>query len=276
MITFPNAKINLGLNIVARRADGYHDLETVFYPVPLTDALEIVTADGDEPHLYCYGRPVDCAPEKNLVMRAYRLIQEEFDVPAVDIHLYKRIPDGAGLGGGSSDAAHTLTMLNEMFHLGLPQQSLAERAARLGADCPFFVYNRPMLAQGIGDELSPVDVSLKGRTLVLVKPPVSVSTAEAYAQVTPAAPATPVSTIITWPVELWDGQLVNDFEPSVFARHPDLWRIKLLLLEAGADYAAMSGSGSAIFGIFKTDILAHGNLDLSAYGEVMTLSLENY
>lgn len=274
MISFPNAKINLGLNIVSKRPDGYHNLETVFYPIPLTDILEIVPSADGEPHLHCYGRPVDCPAEKNLVMRAYRLLQQEFHLPGVDIHLYKHIPDGAGLGGGSSDAAHTLTMLNEMFELELSQQRLATVAARLGADCPFFIYNRPMLAHGIGDELQSIDLSLAGHTLLLVKPAVSVSTAEAYARVTPTPPATPVEEITSWPIEMWDGQLVNDFEPSVFALHPELWAIKLLLLEAGAEYAAMSGSGSAIFGIFKTDNMTPDTSNLSAYGELFTLALE--
>ncbi|MBQ7690590.1 MAG: 4-(cytidine 5'-diphospho)-2-C-methyl-D-erythritol kinase [Muribaculaceae bacterium] len=276
MITFPNAKINLGLHVVARRGDGYHNLETVFYPIPLCDALEIVPSGDGEAHLHCYGRSVDCPPEKNLVMRAFRLLERECGVQPVDIHLYKRIPDGAGLGGGSSDAAHTLLMLNEMSHLGLSLEQLACMAATLGADCPFFVYNRPMLAHGIGDELTPVDLSLTGRAVVLVKPPVSVSTAQAYARVTPAVPPTPVQEIVSWPVELWDGQLINDFEPSVFALHPELWSIKLRLLLAGADYAAMSGSGSAIFGIFRTDRLALAAAKaLASCGEVFTLPLDH-
>lgn len=273
MITFPNAKINLGLNIVSRRPDGYHNLETVFYPVTLTDVLEMVPSSDGETHLQCYGRPVDCPPEKNLVMKAFRLMERHYAVPAVDIHLYKHIPDGAGLGGGSSDAAHTLLMLNEMNNLQLPQERLAELAATLGADCPFFIYNRPMFACGIGDEFQPADLSLSGRALLIVKPSVSVATAEAYSHVTPAQPLTSVAEITTWPVEMWDGQLVNDFEPSVFALHPELWNIKLKLLEAGADYAAMSGSGSALFGIFKTDKLAQAADTLSADGEVFSCNL---
>ena len=174
MITFPNAKINLGLNIVERRSDGYHNIETVFFPVPLTDVLEIVPADSADTSLTCYGNPVDCPPEKNLVMKAYRLLQQRYDLPPVSIHLYKHIPDGAGLGGGSSDAAHTLLMLNKMFDLNIPHEELAAMAAGLGADCAFFIYSRPMMATGIGDVLSPVDVDLKGKTLLLVKPPVGV------------------------------------------------------------------------------------------------------
>ena len=262
MITFPNAKINLGLNIVERRPDGYHNIETVFYPVPLTDVLEIVPAQDDkETTLTCHGNQVDCPPEKNLVMKAYRLLQERYSLPTVEMHLYKHIPDGAGLGGGSSDAAHALIMLNQMFSLGLTDQELAAHAVTLGADCAFFIYNRPMLATGIGDVLSPVDVSLKGKTLLLVKPPMGVDTRTAYSRVVPQQPTVPVTEVIARPVMSWDGLLVNDFEPSVFAVLPQLWLIKARLLDAGAEYAAMSGSGSTIFGIFDSDKLAEATAD---------------
>ena len=259
MITFPNAKINLGLNIVERRPDGYHNIETVFFPIPLTDILEIVPAD--EVSLTCYGNAVDCPPEKNLVMRAYRMMQERFDLPPVAIHLYKHIPDGAGLGGGSSDAAHTLLMLNKMFDLGLGDDELASMAVKLGADCAFFIYNRPMLATGIGDVMSPVEVSLQGKTLLLVKPPVGVDTRTAYSRVVPAPATVNLAHTIAQPVESWDGLLVNDFEPSVFAALPQLWLIKANLLDAGAEYAAMSGSGSTVFGIFNSDKLAEAAAD---------------
>ena len=260
MITFPNAKINLGLNIVERRPDGYHNIETVFYPIPLTDVLEIVPAEG-ETSLTCYGNKVDCLPEKNLVMKAYRLLQERYDLPPVAIHLYKHIPDGAGLGGGSSDAAHTLLMLNSMFDLGVSKADLASMAATLGADCAFFIYNRPMMATGIGDVLSPVDVNLKGKTLLLVKPPVGVDTRTAYSRVIPAPATMSLAQTITLPVEAWDGCLNNDFEPSVFAALPQLWLIKARLLDSGAQYAAMSGSGSTVFGIFDSDNLAGAAAD---------------
>ena len=250
MVTFPNAKINLGLNVVERRPDGYHNIETVFYPIPLTDILEIVPASGNETTLTTHGNRVDCPPEKNLVMKAYRLLAEQFDLPPVDIHLYKHIPDGAGLGGGSSDAAHTLTMLRQMFNLDITDEALAAMAAHLGADCAFFVYNHPMSATGIGDVLMPIEVNLTGKVLLLVKPPVAVSTAQAYSRVTPGTPPQWARDVVTWPIEQWDGALVNDFEPSVFALHPQLWNIIIALLQAGAHYAAMSGSGSTIFGIF--------------------------
>ena len=274
MITFPNAKINLGLNIVERRQDGYHNIETVFFPIPLSDVLEIVPAnEGDTTTLTCYGNKVDCPPEKNLVMKAYRLLQERCGLPPVAMHLYKHIPDGAGLGGGSSDAAHALIMLNQMFELGIHDSDLAAMAATLGADCAFFIYNRPMLATGIGDVLTPVDVDLKGRTLLLVKPPVGVDTRTAYSRVVPQQPAMALTDTITRPIEAWDGLLVNDFEPSVFAALPQLWLIKAALLDAGAQYAAMSGSGSTVFGIFDNDKLAEQAADTFTDCAIFVLSL---
>jgi len=263
MITFPNAKINLGLNIVERRPDGYHNIETVFYPIPLTDVLEIVPAQG-EPSLTCYGNKVDCPAEKNLVMRAYRMMQQRYSLPPVEMHLYKHIPDGAGLGGGSSDAAHAVMMLNQMFDLQLPDGEMTAMAASLGADCPFFIYNRPMMATGIGDVLTPIDVALDGKTLLLVKPPVGVDTRTAYSRVTPHAPLQSLAATVAMPLAAWDGLLVNDFEVSVFAALPPLWLIKAALLDAGAAYAAMSGSGSTVFGIFERDNLAEAAADTFA------------
>lgn len=251
MITFPNAKINLGLNIVSRRPDGYHNIETVFYPIPLTDSLEIVPAEGTESTLTCYGRVVDCPPEKNLVMKAYRMMEKVFGLPPVDIYLVKLIPDGAGLGGGSSDASFCMKMLNDMFELGCTDEQLAKMASKIGADCPFFIHNKPMMATGIGDEFTPTDVCLKGKHMLLVKPDVSVPTKAAYAQVTPAPSAKPIPEILSDGMENWQKELVNDFEKSVFAQHPSLAEIKRTLLESGASYAAMSGSGSSIFGIFS-------------------------
>jgi len=250
MISFPNAKINLGLNIVERRADGYHNLETVFYPIGLTDVLEIVPASGDESTLTTYGNPVDCPIEKNLVMKALRLMQQHYNVPEVDIYLYKHIPDGAGLGGGSSDASSTMLMLNEMFNLGIEKEELAQHAATLGADCPFFIYNRPMMATGIGDVLSPIDVTLRGLHLLLVKPDVSVPTKVAYSRVTPAPSTSELASDLSTPVIHWQEMVKNDFEPSVFAHYLELAEIKLAIEEGGALYVSMSGSGSSIFGIF--------------------------
>lgn len=256
MITFPNAKINLGLNIVERRPDGYHNLETVFYPIMgLTDVLEIVPATTTR--LHCYGRTVDCAEEKNLVMKACRLMQREAGAPEVDMHLYKHIPDGAGLGGGSSDAAHAMLMLNQMFGLGIGRERLAQMAATLGADCPFFIYNKPVMATGIGDVFSPASVGLGGYTLLLVKPEVSVPTAVAYSRVSPQPSQSRLTQQLSLPVEQWQAAGVrNQFEPSVFAAYPQLAAIKSELARSGALYASMSGSGSSIFGIFDNANLA--------------------
>ena len=256
MIKFPNAKINLGLNIVRRRPDGYHDIETVFYPIALQDVVEIVPAKGSESTLTTYGRNIDCPVEKNLVMKAYRALEKDFNLPPVDIYLHKNIPDGAGLGGGSADAASAMLILNEIFSLNIPKADLAARAARLGADCAFFIYNSPMMATGIGDILSPIEVPLHGKTLLLVKPDVSVPTAEAYSRVTPHESDTSLHSLMASPVETWRNTLKNDFEPSVFAAHPELADIKQQIYDLGAVYASMSGSGSSIFGIFDSANMA--------------------
>lgn len=256
MIKFPNAKINLGLNIVRRRADGYHDIETIFYPIALQDVVEVVPAKGEESSLTTYGRHINCPVEKNLVMKAYRALEKEFDLPPVDIYLHKNIPDGAGLGGGSSDAASVLLILNEMFSLNIPKAELASRAARLGADCAFFIYNSPMTATGIGDILSPIEVPLHGKTLLLIKPDVSVPTAEAYSRVIPKESEIPLPSLMVSPIETWKDTVKNDFEPSVFAAHPELASIKQKIYDSGAVYASMSGSGSSIFGIFDSAIMA--------------------
>lgn len=256
MIKFPNAKINLGLNIVAKRADGYHDISTAFYPIGLTDVLEIVPARSGSSSLTVYGRAIDCPSEKNLVMKAYRSLQSEFHLPPVEIYLHKNIPDGAGLGGGSSDASFTLIILNEIFSLNLSQQQLASRAKCLGADCPFFIYDTPMIASGIGDVLSSVNLSLNGYTLLLVKPDVYVSTAEAYSLVSPCVPLTDIAQALAAPVASWTATLHNDFEASVFPSHPILAQIKQSLISCGAVYAAMSGSGSSLFGIFESANMA--------------------
>lgn len=252
MIVYPNAKINLGLNVVAKRPDGYHDIETAFYPIPLQDALEV--ADAPTFRFRMAGTPLDCPAGDNLVIKVLQMVEQDFKLPELDIFLYKHIPSGAGLGGGSSDAAFMLMLLNERFGLGLTKDEMKARLATLGADCPFFVENRPVLATGIGDVMTPIDLSLAGWTLVLVKPDIAVSTAEAYAGVKPQKPATPIAEILKMPVEQWQGRLCNDFEESVFARHPEIAATRDLLLDLGATYAAMSGSGSAVFGLFKAPL----------------------
>lgn len=259
MITFPCAKINLGLNIVSKRPDGYHNLETVFYPIPLTDALEIKYMDEKFPSespcdLKITGNDVDCNEEDNLVIKAYQLLAADIQLPRVHAHLVKRIPTQAGLGGGSSDAAYMIRLLDERFRLNIGIPEMERYAAKLGADCAFFITADPSYAEGIGDVLMPVDVpgaGLGGYYLAVVKPSVAVSTRDAYAAIVPKTPAKCCRDIVRQPIETWKDELVNDFEAPIFAMHPELAAIKQSLYDAGAVYAAMSGSGSALFGIFR-------------------------
>lgn len=248
MICFPNAKINLGLNVVGKRPDGYHNIETVFYPIPLTDALEVVRADKTSFHQW--GIKVDAPSEKNLVIKALNLLASQRDIPALEIHLMKAVPFGAGLGGGSSDAAFMLKLLNDFCGLNISCGMLEEMAASIGADCPFFIRNTPVFASGTGNIFEPIELSLRGFHLCLVKPDVAVSTAEAYSRVTPAAPAVSLKEIIQSPAGTWKGRMVNDFEESVFSLHPIIGEIKERLYRRGAVYASMSGSGSSVFGLF--------------------------
>lgn len=251
MLSFPNAKINLGLNVISRRPDGYHDLETVMVGIPSYDMLEIVESGAGRDRLFCSGRRVDCPMEKNLVYKALTALRQEFEIPPVDIYLDKQTPDGAGLGGGSADAAFTLTTLDRLFGLGADRDRLARIAATVGSDCPFFIYDTPMLCTGTGTDMTPVTLNLPaGLWIMVVKPPVSVPTREAYQGITPRRPERPLTEVIALPVEQWQGLLVNDFEQSVFSRYPRLAEIKQTLTDAGAIYSAMSGSGSAIFGLF--------------------------
>ncbi len=255
MIAFPNAKINLGLHITEKRPDGYHNLETVFYPIPLTDALEIVQASGTRAAGYslsCSGVEVTGRAEDNLVVKAYTLLAREYPLPLVDIFLHKHIPSGAGMGGGSSDAAFMLKLLNEQFSLKLTEEQLEAYAAMLGADCAFFIRNSPVFAEGIGNLFSPVSVSLKGYRLLVVKPDVFVSTREAFAQIRPHRPACPLREVIARPVNEWKSLLVNDFEESVFPQFPTIRELKEEMYGQGAVYASMSGSGSSVFGLFDT------------------------
>ncbi|MDL2221930.1 4-(cytidine 5'-diphospho)-2-C-methyl-D-erythritol kinase [Parabacteroides sp. OttesenSCG-928-N08] len=251
MICFPNAKINLGLYVVEKRPDGYHNLETIFYPIPVKDALEVVTAERDS--FTQTGIPIEGDPSTNLVMKALSLLRRHgFPIPPVEIHLHKNIPFGAGLGGGSADAACMLTLLNDLFALRIPLVRLEELAGELGADCPFFIQNRPLFATGIGNIFTPIELSLSGYRLCLVKPPVAVPTATAYSMVTPARPAVSLPEIVKRPVAEWRELMANDFEPSVFASYPVVGEIKAELYRQGALYAAMSGSGSAVYGLFPS------------------------
>lgn len=257
MITFPIAKINLGLNIVEKRPDGYHNLETVFYPVNLKDALEVQVMDEQFPSPYdCDLKVTNIAIEgdeqRNLVVRAYQLLKQDFpQMPRVHAHLHKAIPTQAGMGGGSSDCAAMLLLLNQMFSLGLTEQQLIDYATRLGADCPIFILNRPAYAEGIGERLQPMDVDLHGYYLGVVRPDIPVPTKEAFSRIKPRHPKKNCREVVCQPVDTWRDELINDFEESVFALHPEIGTIKEQLYGMGAVYAAMSGSGSALFGLFR-------------------------
>lgn len=248
MICFPNAKINLGLNVVSKRTDGYHNIETIFYPIPVKDALEV--APASQPLFTQSGIPIDAPEEKNLVIRALNALKARHAIPPLEIHLLKAIPFGAGLGGGSSDAAFLLKMVNELCGLRLSLDELEALAATIGADCPFFVRDTPVFATGTGNVFEPIELSLKGYHLCLVKPDIAVSTSEAYARVTPATPKISLKEIIKRPLAEWRDVMINDFERSVFPSHPEIGHIKEALYGEGAIYAAMSGSGSSVFGLF--------------------------
>ena len=268
MLAFPNIKINLGLSITEKRPDGYHNLETVFYPVALEDALEIRTSSETEKKitLHQYGMEIAGNPEDNLVAKAYSLLDKEFHLPPVEIHLYKHIPSGAGLGGGSSDAAFMLKLLNDHFQLELSEEQLEVYAATLGADCAFFIKNRPIFAEGIGNIFSPVELSLNGYQIMIIKPNVFVSTREAFSNIHPHRPEYPVKEAILRPVAEWKDILINDFEASVFPQHPVIGEIKEELYHQGAIYASMSGSGSSVFGLFAPDtMLPKVNCGINAF-----------
>ena len=259
MIVYPNAKINIGLNVVEKRPDGYHNLETVFYPIGLQDILEIKVLDeGNVPEcgykLKITGTILDGSPEDNLVVRALKMLKHDFNLPPVSIGLYKHIPTGAGLGGGSSDAAFTIKTLNKRFDLRLADEQMEDYCTRLGADCPFFIKDTPVFATGIGNEFHPVSFSLKGKHLVLVKPDIFVSTKDAYAKVNVRRPDTPLPELLAQPLETWKDTVINDFERSVFSKYPEIAAIKDSMYDIGAVYASMSGSGSSVFGIFDEPV----------------------
>ena len=260
MITFPIAKINLGLNIVEKRPDGYHNLETVFYPVQICDALEVFEMHPDFPSdvdcdLKVTNIHIDGDEQRNLVVRAYKLLKEDFpSLPRIHAHLYKGIPTQAGLGGGSSDCGFMITLLNDMFSLGLTNQQMIDYAARLGADCPFFILNEPCYAEGIGEKLEPISLNLSGWYLAVVRPDIPVPTKEAFSLITPLHPEVNCRDIVMQPVETWRDLLTNDFEKSVFTLHTEIGAIKDKLYSLGATYAAMSGSGSSLFGLFRQPV----------------------
>lgn len=256
MLTFPCAKINLGLNVTRRRDDGYHDLETVFYAIPLCDVLEIKPLDDGEPEdVQFLGMPEGEDYRFNLVYKVYSDMRKEFSLPAMSLYLYKKIPTGAGLGGGSSDAAETMKTINSLFELGLLDNEMEQRISRYGADCAFFIKGNPVYATGIGNIFEPAEVeNIKGMHLVLIKPNESVSTKEAYAHLVPKESDMDIRDILKNEIITWKDSLKNDFEPTVFAGHPRIAAIKQTLYDMGALYASMSGSGSAVFGIFNRPV----------------------
>jgi 4-diphosphocytidyl-2-C-methyl-D-erythritol kinase len=269
MVTFPPCKINLGLHVLSKRADGYHNLETCFYPVPWTDILEIIPAT--QTTFAQTGIPIPGAIDSNLCLRAYHLLEKAYDLPPVSIHLHKVIPLGAGLGGGSANAAFTLRLLNDLFALSLNSAQLQQFASQLGSDCAFFIFDKPMLGSGRGEILEPVALSLTETFLVLVKPDIHISTAEAYAGVTPSSKQQALTEILSRPMDTWRQCLINDFEASVFKKNPQLEEIKNQLYQQGAWYAAMSGSGATVFGLFNQPVdISIEFPDCTYWGGVLT------
>ncbi len=253
MVVFPKAKINIGLRIVEKRPDGFHNIETFFYPVALYDALEFVVRKDNRRHdsLRVTGVMEETDPENNLVMRAVKLMRSSFDFPRIHIHLHKTIPVGAGLGGGSSDAAGMLRVLNRYFIFGLNSEELRTFAVRLGSDAPFFIDGTPSFAEGVGNILSEFPLDLSSYNIVLLYPGLNISTAEAYTGCVPCPTGLSLRQILNLPVGEWRGRVINDFELNIFRNCPQLGELKMALYEAGAVYASMSGSGSTVYGIFR-------------------------
>ena len=256
MVTFPNCKINLGLHIPGKREDGFHNLETVFYPVALKDALELIPATNNTTAIEFTGTglTIDGSSTDNLCIKAYHLLKKNFpQLPPIKIHLHKTIPMGSGLGGGSADASFMLKLLNERFHLNLSTAQLISYSLQLGSDCPFFIINKPCFATGRGEVLEEIKVDLTNYKIVLINPGIHVNTGWAFSKITPALPQKSIKEIVLQRVDTWKAELKNDFEEPVFAAHPQVKAIKESLYEQGAMYAAMSGSGSTVFGIFQQD-----------------------
>lgn len=256
MLVFPNCKINLGLNILQKRGDGFHNLETLFYPISFTDILEVVNDAQSKAGIEftATGLPVDGSGDDNLCLKAFHLLKKDFpQLPAVKVHLHKVIPMGAGLGGGSADAAFMLKLLNDKFKLGIPADQLIKYALQLGSDCPFFIINKPCYATGRGEILEEIQLDLSAHRIVLINPGIHINTGWAFSQITPAFPKRTIKEIIQQPVNTWKDELVNDFEKAVLPVHPQIKKIKEELYQQGALYASMSGSGSTVFGIFNTD-----------------------
>jgi len=250
MVSFPNCKINLGLKILRRREDGFHDLETVYYPLPVRDVLEIVR--GDELHFSPSGRPIPRDPSGNLCISAFHLLKKDFpELPFIHIYLHKHIPIGGGFGGGSSDGAFMLRLLDHQFQLGLTPAQLSDYAAQLGSDCPFFLLNQPCLGKGRGEQLEPLTLDLSHYSFLIVNPGIHISTAQAFSLCTPKESGPSLKDLISRPISNWTAELTNDFEDPVFREYPALRPIKEQLYKRGALYASLTGSGSGLFGIFE-------------------------
>jgi len=254
MVIFPNAKINLGLQVTEKRSDGFHNIETVFYPLPLYDALEVIVAKDQKFEFASSGIPIPGRLEQNLCIKAWELMKKDFGLSPVKIHLHKVIPMGAGLGGGSSDGAFMLKLINRLFRLNLPDEALQDYARMLGSDCAFFIKNKPAFAFGRGDQFEELQINFSGYFFVLVKPDVHVSTRDAYAAIMPAKAGVELPVEIIKPIPEWRSVICNDFEKPVFAQHPIIEKIKNQLYQHGALFALMSGSGSAVYGIFEKEV----------------------
>jgi len=251
MTLFPNCKINIGLYIERKREDGYHDIKTLFYPLRFTDILEINKTGQDTLSMELFGLPIEGDIKNNLCIKAYNILAKDFKLPPVEIVLFKNIPFGAGLGGGSSNAVYTLKILNDIFELNLSKEQLYLYAGKLGSDCTFFIENKPLLASGRGDILEEIDFSLKGYSIVLMKPTVKVDTAWAYKLISPSNTSIDLFRLLKTPIENWKNSITNDFEKNVLSYFPSIKKLKEKLYSKGAIYASMSGSGSVVYGIFK-------------------------
>ena len=250
MVSFPNCKINLGLNILQKRVDGYHDIETVFFPIPIYDVLEIITSDEDKTEVNNTGIIID-SPGSNLCVKAYHLIQKDFpQLPSIKMHLHKVIPAGAGLGGGSADAAFTLVLLDKKYKLNIPSRQLFEYALQLGSDCPFFLLNKPCIASRRGEQLEPVTLSLAAYKMLIVNPGIHINTKNIFEKTVPFVPGKRIKEIIHQPVASWKDELVNDFEKIIEPMYPVIKELKEDMYRHGAVYAAMTGTGSTVYGIF--------------------------
>lgn len=271
MISFPNCKINLGLNVISKRDDGYHEISSVMYPVEILDILEVIKSD--ELKFTSSGLDIPGDVDSNLCIKAFKILQREYDIAPVHIHLYKNIPMGAGLGGGSSDGAYALKLINDLFELNISIEQLKVYAAELGSDCAFFIEKFPQLASGRGEVLEPFNVTLNGKIIVLINDGTHISTQEAYSNVTPKQPVKNIQEVLNLPISKWKNTLINDFEEGAFKNHPQLKGYVEKLYQSGAEYAAMTGSGSTIYGLFAERPNLHPDLK-NLPGFVKELKLE--